>query len=77
MKAGDLVKHNTKGNARLGLKKIFEDWGWMPDFFVGVVTDVKEQKDGKSFASVYYVDINLKEHTPTVGWYPTTELRLL
>lgn len=76
MKVGDLVRHEPRENAEGAIKKIFEDWGWMPDFSSGVILEIKEN-DGGDYAKVYYMDINLAEPSPSVDWYPLGQLRFL
>jgi hypothetical protein len=76
LRVGDLVRHDTKEKADGTLKEIFEDWGWMPDFSIGIVMDIKEN-DGGNYAKVYYMDINSKDPAPSIDWYPLVQLRNL
>tara|TARA_Y100001938_G_C8079088_1_gene427970 strand:- start:1701 stop:1925 length:225 start_codon:yes stop_codon:yes gene_type:complete len=70
------VSHEPKGEAKGTLKKIFEDWGWMPDFSSGVIMEI-EEKDDETYAKVYYIDTNLKKPSPSIDWYPLRQLRSL
>lgn len=72
MKVGDLVRHEPKGSSEGNLKKIFEDWGWMPDFSYGVIIATKGTD-----AQVHYIDNNVSPGQPDVGWYKFVELRMV
>ena len=72
MKVGDLVRHEPKGFAESELNKVFEDWGWMPDFSCGVILEVRDES-----AQVHYIDNNVSPPQPGNGWYRLVELRFI
>lgn len=55
-----------------GSKKIVEEWGWMPDFSMGLILEVNLLS-----AQVYYLDDNLRTPAEEIGWYPMDQLEVL
>ncbi len=71
LKVGNLVAHDPRDDSD-GVKELFEDWGWMPDFESGIILEINDD-----YALVYFADINLKAACFDIGWYKMLELKEL